>query len=243
MTTIIIDDKLEKPTPFSYLDVPTTYSGILKEYGNISSNMVNTCSTQAKRAHLKTDEQPSKHAFINAIHTAYATHNSLEISPDVMWLTILQSFSSWINHSDNAEKYRKKFVAHDGKVNITIEDNELRLNEPNDWTLVFDGFSDGIRKHIGASAHGAMTEKFSTSTPISVAATNVALMDVCKSYFVYTVMTRCGIPSIRITGSRLDWMAMRNRIQYFRQFGLELWVEQLTSILNRFVDAFDNHIV
>lgn len=66
-------------------------------------------------------------------------HYPLVLDPDVIWLTIAQGLANHINV--NAEKLRRRFVAHDGKKKIIVRrDSFLRGSPENDWPGAF-GFA------------------------------------------------------------------------------------------------------
>src|SRR5262245_48374476 len=53
------------------------------------------------------------HPLIGALHTAFATHRPICLSPDIIWLTLTQGLAHHINA--NAEQLRPYFVQHHGK--------------------------------------------------------------------------------------------------------------------------------
>lgn len=55
----------------------------------------------------------TSHSFLVAAFQAFKEHRPLIISPDHIWLLILQAFA--VHVRQNAEELRHKFVAHDGK--------------------------------------------------------------------------------------------------------------------------------
>ena len=76
------------------------------------------------------------HPFLNSAHNAFDEHLPFVISPDMLWLAIAQGFSQHINM--NAEKYRSRFVSHEGKVAIHVIRNDfVRLSPTNPWEEVF----------------------------------------------------------------------------------------------------------
>merc|ERR1712066_541383 len=60
----------------------------------------------------------SKNMFLESVSLAYEKHYPLKITPDIIWITIMQGFAKHINK--NAEKFRKDFVSHEGKKLLTI---------------------------------------------------------------------------------------------------------------------------
>merc|ERR1711920_1023806 len=83
---------------------------------------------------------------------------------------------------------------------------------------------------------GPDVEEFSTTTVVSRMATQVVLMDMVKQYLDYRVRTQCGIPKFHVKGSPEDWAKMLKKIQAFRKFNLEWWVNGLEQILSKFLN-------
>ncbi|HWZ89561.1 MAG TPA: DUF4419 domain-containing protein, partial [Polyangiaceae bacterium] len=58
------------------------------------------------------------HGFLAAVHSAFAQHCPLVLSPDDVWLCIAQGIA--IHMDVNAEAFRAQFVRHDGQASIQI---------------------------------------------------------------------------------------------------------------------------
>src|SRR3569833_1328511 len=102
------------------------------------------------------------HGFIETVNLSYNQHYPLTLSPDMIWLLVAQGVASHVLNS--AEAVRRKFVAHSGKVKITVRRDEfIRGFEGNDWEGVFSEFSTVIQQHIGGRLHGAIVQNFTTT--------------------------------------------------------------------------------
>lgn len=175
------------------------------------------------------------HPLIAALHTAFAFHHPICLSPDIIWLTLTQGLAQHINM--NAEELRHHFVQHSGKLKIKVRRDDFVKGSPdNPWAEVFGEFSEQIHQHIG-KAHELIVANFSTTGPIERAASEVVLLDAMQSYFEYEVITLCGIPTIKLEGTVEDWRSIAQRVEEFARFGLEWWVEPLRPILKEFVAA------
>jgi hypothetical protein len=62
-------------------------------------------------------------------------------------------------------------------------------------------------------------------------------MDAMQPYFVYAVITGCGIPSITLEGTTEDWEQVRQRAKYLEAFDLKWWIPHLMPLLDQCVDA------
>lgn len=173
--------------------------------------------------------------FMGAVHTAYNEHLPLILRPDDIWLCVTQGLAAHVNA--RAEALRGQFVSHAGKAEIVvIRDGFLKGCPHNDWQDVFGEFSAGIEEYIGKK-HDLIVADFSTTGPIEKAASEVVLMDAMQSYFVYTVMTRCGFPTITLLGSVEDWKSVRRRAEVLSEYGLGWWTCHLLPVLDKFVEA------
>ena len=179
---------------------------------------------------------PDVHPFLSAVTQAYHGHFPLVLSPDMIWLQVLQGLASHVNA--NAEALRRHFVAHDGKVLIELRRDEFRRGSPdNDWEGAFAEFSELMRPHIGAQVHDLLAAPFSTTGPVELAAFNVSLMDAMQSYFVYGMTTSCGFPEVTLEGSVDDWTALRQRAAELARFDLDWWIRALLPVLDQFVET------
>ena len=185
---------------------------------------------------MKIVASPHIQPFLATMNTAFHNHLPIILSPDMIWLQVLQGLASHVNA--NAEKLRHHFVAHDGKKLIEIRRDEfVKGNPDNDWEGAFAEFSDKMRGHIGEKTHGLIASGYGTTGPAEQAAMNVALMDAMQSYFVYGMSTACGFPSVTLEGSEDDWRALRTRAAKLKQFDLEWWTQHLLPVLDQFIET------
>ena len=176
------------------------------------------------------------HPFLEAVTRAYHLHYPIALSPDMIWLQILQGLASHVNA--NAEELRHHFVTHEGKKLIKIRrDNFIKGNPDNDWEGAFAEFSDKMRGYIGDETHDVIASGYSTTGPVEQAAMNVALMDAMQSYFVFGMSTACGFPSVTLEGTEGDWRALKNRAAKLEQYELGWWTQHLLPALDQFVET------
>lgn len=178
------------------------------------------------------------HPFVAASHLAFAEHRDLVLTPDAIWLLLVQGLAQHV--SAHAEELRPRFVAHEGKLEITVIHNGLVRGDPDSpWPEAFSAFSNAIRDHIGPERHALIVGDFSTTGPVERSASEIVLMDVVKSFLDYMLVTFCGIPRIHLEGTSDDWRALRERASSLSEFGLESWTAALLPVLDRLVDAVE----
>ena len=111
------------------------------------------------------------------------------IKPADIWLLILHATSIHINQ--NAEKLRTKFVAHEGKKQLTVaRPNFVKGGKNNDWDGVVDEFVEQIDKNTVNDVVKLFEPDFTSSTYMDRIAARVTTMDILQEYFQYVMM--CG---------------------------------------------------
>jgi hypothetical protein len=176
------------------------------------------------------DQQRFINPLIEAVHLAFSSHRSLVLSPDCIWLTIVQGFGHHVNK--HAEELRGRIVRHEGKKDLCVSTPSL---EPSAWPQLVSQFSALIRDNSDPVLYETLLCDFSTTTPDIRTANEVALMDTYQRYFEYVVRCVCGIPSITLQGTPNDWQRIRDRIEVLATFGLEWWTSRLAPILDEFI--------
>jgi hypothetical protein len=85
---------------------------------------------------------------------------------------------------------------------------------------------------------------FTTTSQESRVVSQIVLMDSMKNYFDYVFYTTCGIPEIKLLGSKKDWEDVKNKTNYFLKMipELKVWTESLNEILDHFIKAYDGSV-
>ncbi|WP_442483725.1 DUF4419 domain-containing protein [Aeoliella sp. SH292] len=178
---------------------------------------------------------PRTHPLLSAVHRAFTDHYPLVLTPDAIWLTLVQGFAIHVN--EHAETLRYRFVEHADKKLIQIRRDDFVKGTPeNPWTEVFDEFSQQIRPLI-SGAYELVVADFSTTGLVERAAFEIALLDAMQRYFSYSLVTLCGIPSIRLEGTADDWKQLRQRAEALGQYQLRWWTDALDPVLAQFEAA------
>ena len=179
-----------------------------------------------------------KDAFYKTLVDAYANHQSVTLSPDMVWLVISQGFARYVNA--HAEELRPKLVNHEGKMDLVIETDKDLMTEEIDWPILINDFASQIDKHTKDNIAKTIVSDFSTTGSVERVASQITLMESVKSYFEYIVeYIACGIPSITLNGSVEDWKRVREKTMQLKKYGLEKWIDSLDPILQEFILAAD----
>lgn len=173
-------------------------------------------------------------AFYRCIVQAYANHQSLVLSPDMIWLLISQGFARYVNA--HTEEMRSKLVNHEGKKTLVVQTDRSIYDAP--WPKLIDEFSSQIDQYTKKDIAKTVTANFTTTGQVERVASQITLMESVKSYFEYVVMRiACGIPSITLEGTPDDWRSVLKKTKQLEPFGLGEWVKGLEPVLEEFIRA------
>jgi Domain of unknown function (DUF4419) len=175
------------------------------------------------------------HPLVAAAHLAFSGHRPLIMSPDLIWVTIVQGLAQHVRLSP--ETHRAFLVRHEGKRELTVKRDDLQRGSPeNPWTEVVADFALQLRREIGELA-GHFVCDFSTTGPVERTVSEVSLLDVLQPYFSYNVVCICGIPSVTLEGTPADWRKLRRKVDLLAPFGLDWWLSELRPICDQFARA------
>lgn len=146
-----------------------------------------------------------KSSLIKGLILAYKNHYPITVTPDMIWILILQGFSRFMEKY--AEQVRDKFVNFSGQKDLKIE----RLDETpytatkEVWDGIMKEFVEKIGKNVGQETVDNLECNFTTTSPVALVTSQVSIMSAMKQYFIYKVlMGGCGISSITLEGSIQD---------------------------------------
>ena len=230
-TTIIHIEDLDRPKrPLPVATQSETLSSLAK--GKVYSSSFDSSDFTPFGPHS---------AFYTFIY-AYQFHFPIALSPDIIWLLIVQGFSRYVNY--NAEELRHYFVNFEGKKELQVQ-NPPSLPESmtkEQWETVFSSVCNEISKHVGKDLINELTPNFTTTTPTSLTACQLSMMATFKRYFHYrSVLFKCGIPSVYLEGTVEDWQKVKAKVQTLAKYKLP-WADKLDNIINEFINAKEGKI-
>jgi len=220
-------------------ELPSCFRGIARhlQSAQIGRRGIEACSGEDRR--LMTGV--SFHPLVFAAHVSFCFHYPLTLSPDMIWLLIVQGVAEHVNA--NASKLRAEFVQHQGRLLIGIDRNDLIRGLPGQpWQEVIAQFAARIRDHIGETTSDLFVPRFSTTGENEKTACQVALMYGLGQYFELKLKTICGIPRITLEGRPDDWSLLVERVSAFRRFDLDWWLNPLEVVLRQFALASEGEV-
>ena len=182
-----------------------------------------------------------KSAFIDLVALAYARHYAMEISPDDIWLLILDGFR--LHVKSNSDSLKDRFVGPDVDTDIKVFANHLTMESTHEeWFGVIADFFDNLQEKLPPETGAPLRTKFSTTSPVDYNISRSMVMAIASEYYTYFTYTLCGIPQIRINGTKEDWSLLKDSFNKLAtRLDMEWWSQQLNPILDEFVKAFDGN--
>ena len=175
------------------------------------------------------------HPLLAAADFAFNQHRPLVLSPDMIWVTIVQGAARHV--INNAERLRPLFVEHEGRLRVEVEQPGLHPGSPeNAWDEVIHALSVGIRGHLGATYY-RLGADFGTTGPVERLACEVALLDMFQPYFEYEFIGICGIPEVTLEGTVADWQRLRAKVDHLAPYDLDWWLPSVRAICDQFARA------
>ena len=177
-----------------------------------------------------------KSSLIQGLVLAYKNHYPITITPDMIWILVLQGFSRFMEKYENL--VRERFVNFQGKKDLKIERMEYSPNTATKkvWDGIIKEFVEKIGKHVGQECIDNLECNFSTTSQVAQVTSQVAIMSAMKQYFNYKVlMAGCGISSITLEGSIQDWEKIKSKLEFLSTKALKWWTKHLIPIIDNII--------
>lgn len=175
-------------------------------------------------------------SIIGTIFTAWNAHYNLVLDPDSVWLAICLPFSRYIYN--NSEDLRKSFVDHEGQTELKVSLDHI---EPN---MAIEALVNEIVKNIKDPDFVPLLESnFTTTNIVSKNLSKLGIMKAMANYFSYKCCACCGLKSVELTGTRNDWVSIKNKIEAMKKYDVDgtvvKWTDLLHKVIDKFIEAFD----
>ncbi|MDX2104881.1 MAG: DUF4419 domain-containing protein [Candidatus Melainabacteria bacterium] len=181
------------------------------------------------------EDASTYNALFSTIHLAFSQHRPLVISPDMIWVTILQGVAQHVKN--NSEELRHLLVNHSGRKNLVIEKQETFIDSPEyDWQDVVQKLAKALNQFV-PDHYSNLVSNFSTTGPLERVVSEIALLDVFQSYFEYIMYCICGIPQITLEGCPQDWEMLKEKVEFLASYKLDWWLPHLREITEQFCRA------
>jgi hypothetical protein len=177
-----------------------------------------------------------KKSLIQGLVTAYKNHFPITITPDMIWILILQGYSRFMDKY--SELVREKYVNFSGQKTLHINRYGLSVSmaTEKDWDGIIDEVVEQIGDHIGETTILNLQSDFTTTNSTTLVTSQASIMSAMKHYFKYEVlMGGCGISYITLEGSLEDWEKIKSKLKYLSNFALNWWTKHLIPIIDNII--------
>jgi len=174
--------------------------------------------------------------FLVCLHEAYATHSSISIRADDIWLLIMSGII--INQQTSAEINRVKLVPHQGVETISTKGSkDLPLS--NNWKKIIASIESQIAVKLDPNVYNCIVCNYMKSANCTCFASRVSLMSMLDSYYDYKLIANCGIKSIILEGQVEDWRRVLYRAKNLANFNMDWWSKHIVNIVEKIVATFE----
>ena len=177
-----------------------------------------------------------KKSLIQGLILAYKNHFPITITPDMIWLLILQGYSRFMDKY--SELVREKYVNFSGQKTLHINRYGISVKMASEevWDGIIDEAVEQIRDNIGVETILNLQSDFTTTNSATLLASQASIMSSMKHYFKYEVlMVGCGISYITLEGSLEDWKKIKTKLNYLSNFALKWWTKHLIPIIDNII--------
>lgn len=182
------------------------------------------------------------HPLITAARLAHDQHRPLVLSPDMVWLTILQSFSDHLEANWEAMKSRIVDSTY-SRLPLVVSTAEFPFGSPEaPWFELIASGTNQLRANVTEEVAALFGLSFSTTQPVQRTAMDLAFLSGLSQYASFLDGFRiCGIPSITLEGTTDDWKRILAAVDVLESFELEWWTSHLRPICEEFVRAAEGN--
>ena len=177
--------------------------------------------------------------ILQGFYSAYENHLPIRLTPDIIWLLIVQGFAQHVNY--NAEELRQKFVNFEGKKKLEIIINKYhsyKQMKSEDYEYLFENLTEKIKENVGEELINTIDFNFSTSNKITKVVGYASIMSALKKYFEFRCFCHmCNYPYIILDGKLEDWENILKKTKELAKYDLEKWVSRLEIPLNEIIET------
>ena len=138
-----------------------------------------------------------KKSLIQGLILAYKNHFPITVSPDMIWLLILQGYARFMDKYH--ELVREQFVNFEGQKTLYIDRYGIPVKaaKEEDWDGIINECVEQIGDYVGEEIITNLQSDFSTTNAATLVTSQASIMSAMKHYFNFEVgMGGCGISSI-----------------------------------------------
>ena len=177
--------------------------------------------------------------ILQGFYSAYENHLPICLTPDIIWLLIVQGFAHHVNF--NEKYYREKLVNFDGKKTLEViisKYHSYKQMKSEDYEYLFENLTEQIKSNIGEELINTINFNFSTSNKITKVVGYTSIMSAVKKYFIFCGNCHmCKYPFIILKGKIEDWENILKKTKELSKYKLEHWINALEPILTKIIET------
>ena len=177
--------------------------------------------------------------ILQGFYSAYENHLPIRLTPDIIWLLIVQGFSHHVNY--NAKNLREKFVNFEGKKKLEIiipKYHSYKQMKSEDYAELLENLTEKIKENVGVELINTIDFNFSTSNKITKVVGYASIMSSLKKFFEFEGDCHmCNYPYIILEGKLEDWENILKKTKDLSKYDLEKWVSMLELPLKEIIET------
>ena len=177
--------------------------------------------------------------ILQGFYSTYENHLPIRLTPDIIWLLIVQGFAQHINF--NAEYLRQKFVNFEKKKKLEViitKYHSYKQMKSEDYEDLFENLIGQIKDNIGEELINTIDFNFSTSNKISKVVGYTSIMSAMKKYFEFQGFCHmCNFPYIILDGKLEDWESILKKSKELSKYNLKEWTVSLEFVLSKIIET------
>ena len=177
--------------------------------------------------------------ILQGFYSAYENHLPIRLTPDIIWLLIVQGFAQHVNY--NAEYLRNRFVNFENKKKLELiitKYHSYKQMKPQDYENLFENMAEQIKENIGEELVNTIDFNFSTSNKITKIVGYTSIMSAMKKYFEFRgACHSCNYPYIILEGSLEDWESILKKTKTLSKYDLKKWAAILEFVLTKIIET------
>ena len=217
-----------------------TFNSLLSNFG-MHQIQVHKCSMSLYK-HIRMVDHP----VLTGYYLAFLDHYPVVLSPDILWMLILQGFSRHVKL--NHKKLRSKFVkVKTDNIVVTQKpngDNNFNNVSTDRWGDIFKDFVEKSKEYIDGAVLHLFTPYFSTTTSEIEYASQIAITSIALSYVKFVkkfkmlpICGGCGFPYIKLQGTLQDYKQLKMKVEGLKGYLIDDWINKMLFNLNKIIET------
>lgn len=188
----------------------------------------------------------TEHPVLEGYYTAFLEHYPAILSPDILWMLILEGFNRHVKA--NSGKLKHKFVKQNSeKIVITQEANgDKHINNVSSkrWGGIFKDFVEQSKQYVEGTLLHLFTPYFSTTTEDIEYACQIGIVSIISPYmkFIKKFQSRgmcgaCAFPYIKLLGTLSDYKQLKLKVEGLKGYLIDDWINKLIPIIDKIIET------